>query len=122
MVLDEGLPRRTDRVQGVALGAGPAGWSLGPADLHHPLATVVQEAGKSSAVAAGTFHRPTATSWHLRPGEGQQAPIARRIGADRRLGQHTANRVGDGGSEAVAVGVDAGTRADNSSPRQPTGA
>jgi hypothetical protein len=106
MVLDQGLACCPDRVQGVALGSGPAGWSLGPADLHHPLVMRVQEPGKPSAVAAGTLHRPTATSRHLPPGEGQQLLVAGRVGAHRGLGEHATNRVGDGGGEAVAVGVD----------------
>ncbi|HEX5878271.1 MAG TPA: hypothetical protein VF468_08115, partial [Actinomycetota bacterium] len=39
----QGLACRPDRVQGIALGTGPAGWSLGPADLHHLLAPGLQE-------------------------------------------------------------------------------
>jgi hypothetical protein len=107
MILSEGLMGGADGIQGVALGAGAPRWSLGPADLDHPLALGLQERGQLGAVAAGTLHRPTAPTGHLRSGELEQATIAGRVRADRGLGPQAADRVGGGGGQGVAVGVDA---------------
>jgi hypothetical protein len=75
MVVGEGLPGRADGVQGVALGPGASRGSLGPADLDHPLAVGLQEGSQASAVAARTFHRPTAPARHLRLAELEQALV-----------------------------------------------
>jgi hypothetical protein len=107
MVVGERLPRCTDHVQGVALGPAAPQGPLGPADLHHPLAVGLQEYGKPGAVAAGTLHRPATPTGHLRPGEVEQPTVTGRIGTDRGLGEQAAHRVGDGGGQGVAVGVDA---------------
>jgi hypothetical protein len=42
---------------------------------------------------------------HLYPGESQQPLVADRIRTDRGSGQQSAYRIGDGGSEGVAVGI-----------------
>jgi hypothetical protein len=106
MVLGQGLPHRPDGVQGVALGPAAPRWSLGPADLDHPLPVGLQERRQPGAVAAGTLNRPAASTGHLRPGEVEQATVAGRICPYRGLGDQATHRVG-GGSERVPVGVDA---------------
>jgi hypothetical protein len=79
---------------------------LGPADLDHLLSVGLQKDGQASAVAAGTLHRPAAPPRNLRSGEVEQAMVAGRISAHRRLGEQAAYWV-SGGGEGVAVGVDA---------------
>jgi hypothetical protein len=58
-----------DRVGGIGLGAGAAGWPLGPADLHDPLVMLEQAAGQPSPVAASTLDRPAAPARDLDVGE-----------------------------------------------------
>jgi hypothetical protein len=65
----------------------------------------LQEAGQSSAVAAGTFHRPAAPSGQLRLAEGKQTLVAGEVGRSRDLRQRPANRIGGCGGQSVAVGV-----------------
>jgi hypothetical protein len=87
MIVGEGLPRRADGVQGVALGPGAPQRPLGPTDLHHPLAPGLEERGQPDAVAAGTLHRPATPTRHLGSGDVVQATIAGRIGASPMSGR-----------------------------------
>ena len=107
MILGQRFPGRADGVQGIALGSATPQRPLGPAHLHHPLTSGLQEGGQPGAIAASTLHRPAPPTGHLRPGEVEQATIAGRIRAHRRLGEQTPDRVGGGRGEGVAVGVDA---------------
>jgi hypothetical protein len=108
-VLAERLTGGADGVQRVALGAGAAGWPLGPADLDHVLAPSEQEAGQAGAVAAGALDRPAAATGigQVGLGEAEQLPVAGRIGAGRGLGEDAAEVGNGGGGVGVAVGVDA---------------
>jgi hypothetical protein len=105
MVLSKNLTSRPDSIQGVALGTGAPRRPPGPADLDHQLAAGLQEAGQPSAVAAGTLHRPTAPSRHLRLGKLQQALVAAKVDNHRGLAQGPAYPIGRCGSQGVAVGV-----------------
>src|SRR4029453_15658943 len=84
MVVGKRLAGGADGVQGVALGDAAPRWPLGSADLHHPLTMGLQKGRQPGAIAAGTLHRPTAPTGHLRPGEVEQATVAGRA-ADGRL-------------------------------------
>jgi hypothetical protein len=105
MIVDKRLPRRADRVQGVALGPGAPRRPLGPTDLDHPLAVGLQEAGQPGAVAAGPFHRPTAPTRHPRLAERKQATVAGQVGRRRSLRQRAADAIGGCGGQGVPVGV-----------------
>jgi hypothetical protein len=105
VVTGQGLPRRPEGVQGVALGAGAARRPLGPPDLDHPLAAGLQEGGQPSAVAAGALHRPAAPSRHLRLAERKQALVAGEVGRRRGLRQRAADAIGGSGGQGVPVGV-----------------
>jgi hypothetical protein len=71
-----------DGVQRVALGAGTAPWSLGPVDLHDPLALVGQEAGQPRPIAAGPLQRPAAA----RPAARSATTLSSRCAPDWLLG------------------------------------
>jgi hypothetical protein len=58
-----------DRVQGVAFGAGAAGWPLGSTDLDDPLAVLWQEPCQAGAEAARPLDCPAATAGQVRVGE-----------------------------------------------------
>jgi hypothetical protein len=106
-VLAEHLASGPDRVQRVALGPTATGWPLGSADLHDPLAVLLQYHRQAGAEAARSLHRPQAAARNLTVGNDEQLLVAGRVGAGGGLGQHPAE-VGDGGrGQDVAVGVDA---------------
>jgi hypothetical protein len=66
-VLAQRLAGGSDRVQRVALGAAARGWPPGSADLHDPLAVLLQEPCQPGAEAARSLHRPAATAGQVGP-------------------------------------------------------
>jgi hypothetical protein len=119
-VLAQRLAGGSDRVQRVALGAAARGWPPGSADLHDPLAVLLQEPCQPGAEAARSLHRPAATAGQVGPGEAEQPLVAGGVGAGGELGQHPA-QVGDGGGgQGVAVGVDADGRRRPALPAWPS--
>ena len=78
---------------------------LGPADLHHRLAVLLQGAGEPRAELQ-RLPSPTATAGSLRSGEvsSRRYPAA---SVATEVGHQAAGRVDDGGGQGVAVGVDA---------------
>jgi hypothetical protein len=112
MVVAQRLAGGPDGVQRVALGTAASGWPPGSADLHDPLAVLVQPHRQAGPQAAGALDRPAAAAGHLRATQGKQPLVAGRVGAGGGLGQH-ATQVGDGGGgQGAWVGVDADGRVD----------
>jgi hypothetical protein len=79
---------------------------LGPVDLDHPLAVFEQERSQPGAEAPGPLDRPHPPARRVLPSEGEQPPVAERVGRDVGVGQHRAGGVGDGGAVMVAMGID----------------
>jgi hypothetical protein len=82
----------------------PSGWPLGPVQLHHPLESMVQEAGEPGAVAAGPLDRPHPPAGLL-VGQLQEPLVAGRSGRHGQGGQALAGGRGDHRSGWVCLWV-----------------
>ena len=80
VVPGQGLAGGPDGVEVVGLGAVAAGRPGRPVDLDDPLAVLEQEGGQPGAVAAGALDRPDPAAWGVLVGEGEDAPVAHRVG------------------------------------------
>jgi hypothetical protein len=106
VVAAQGLAGRSDRIQGVGLGAVAAGGPLGPVQLDHLFGVAIQEPGQPGAVATGALNRPHPLAWLLAR-QLQQLLVASWGGRHGHLLDHRAGRSHDhGGGVRVRVGVD----------------